>query len=435
MGEKQTGPDIPNSAKPGQDKPDFFKVIDAVVGAIPAGAKFCSAVTSTIGGYLVSGLGALLGATGPVSFFASLVVDIVGGYALQPFISDIIKWIAGQQVPTDVAGATLGNFANYGARLAANDVSTTHGGIAVGTLAANNLKIESYNQIATEFKHKPLFYKLFNRSDPDSTISKIMPNQGFSANQHSIANTLTSFPSVLKKTAALFGTVAHPRVLAATTAYDYGFPEYGYTLGEIDNPTYDDPYTNAAIVEQPGRLATLNDKYGKDCFGLTIDPLTFAITTSAQMTQDRYVNQSNTPAIATKCNDRSNTELTQYRFYIADLTAAKAIACYESIDEDACTELGFGTQPVTATTTSSPTKPNPPTINKFVHTGASNSNTFLYNVSSASSCYIQTLNPPASQQPFSPTLNADSGVTAGNGGSGTLICVNQNSDPATKVAT
>lgn len=63
--------------------------------------------------------------------------------------------------------------------------------------------------------------------------------------------------------------------------------------------------------------------------------------------------------------------------------------------------------------------PPAPSINYFNHNF---SNSFTYNVSNASSCTVFTDNPSGGQQNFSPSLGGNFGVTAGNGGSGSLQC-------------
>ncbi len=357
MGEKQTGPDIPNSAKPGKDKPAIFEVIDNIVAAVPGLAQACGAITSTIGGWIVTGLGAAIGASGPIGFIVNIGVDVIAGYALQPFISDLIRWIAGQQVPTDVAGAALGNFANYGTRLAANDVAITHGGTTLSSTVAQELKNENNAQLAVEFSHKSVFERVFDRSEPNSAVSRFMLKNHIPSNGQPLVATVAKLPSLVAQALSAFGSVFQPKTFAATAAsYDYGFPAYGYAPNEIDNPAYDDPYANAAIVEP--NLATLNTTYGEPCFGVTIDPTTHVITTSEASTSKRYIDQARDPSIEPKCNDRTNVELTRYRFYLADMSAAKAIACYESLDEEACTELGFGNAPIT--TPPSPVSTPPP---------------------------------------------------------------------------
>lgn len=417
LGEKQTGPDIPDSARPGQEKPQFLQKVDSIIAAVPGGSTVCSAVNSTTGGFIVSALGSLGG--GPLTVLGKFGIDQFVSYATAPFIEDVVRWLAGDLLEKNPKGALLGNFANFGARLAANDVSLTHGGAALSSLAASELRQDTDNQLAAEFRKKPLSTRLLDRTIPDSAISKLIYQHNIPSNGQTVLASITKIPGSVKTIMGTFISIFRPSVLAATTPYDFGFPEYGYSTTEIENPAYEDPYANAALVEP--RLDALNSKYGLPCFGLTIDPTTFAITTSADSVKKRYVNLSKDGG---ECNNRSNIELTQYRFYLADMSAAKAIACYEGLDEASCNELGFG-----ATSTASPTSTSgglaQPIINKFIQSPNPSGNAFIYNVSNADSCFVVTVNPPVSQQPFIPTLNVDTGVTAGNGGGGTLHCTNQ----------
>lgn len=346
LGQKTTGPDMPDGTKPGADsKPAFFGVVDSFVNAVPGGSVFCKGVNSTIGGWVLSGLSIVVAATGPIGFAINGSVEAAQYVLTGTFIDDLVRWIAGEQVDANAAGALLGNYANYGARLAANDASISHGGTALSASQEVALKNENNQLLNTEEQNKPLYARLLDPQDPDSFLGRLILNSPRLDGSSMVASA-TRFPGTLfTGFASSFRGLLSPKTQAASAPYDYGFPAFGFTLDEVDDNDYQDPYANAVFVEP--RLADLNSKYGEPCFNTTVDPATFALTT----TQAKRYDEINKAKV--KCDDRSNVELTRYRFYLADRAAANSMACYEGMDEESCAELGFGGS-TTGTTTPAP---------------------------------------------------------------------------------
>lgn len=323
LGQDPVGPDMPDETKPGQEKPGFFNVIDSIVDSVPGLAEACGAVTSRAGGWIID-IASWVGG-GPVAAIADFIVGEVTGKIAE----GVIRWLFGQQVALDAAGATFGNYANYGARLAANDVSISHGGSELSDEEAGQLALDSQLQLDTKLSNQSAFTRYFDLNEPGSLASKTL----FESPE--LTNPRTSLASVLSLPFKLFSSLVGnlmPKAFSAEPSnYDYGFAEYGFTLGEVDNEDYDNPFRYQDEVES--NLEQLNEDYGEPCFGLTIDPETYEIQPGRDA--KRY------DQIEDKCKDRSDSRLTKYRFYLADLTAAKALACYEGIDEASCSELGF----------------------------------------------------------------------------------------------
>jgi len=336
LGQPATGPKMPLSVN--TDQPSFFAGISSTVKSVSVlgvhvGETTCNALTSTAGGIVTDAITAAFAASGPIGFVAIFIGSQVVGSYVGSFINDVVdSLIVGAK--QNVKGALLGSYANYGARLAANDQAIAHGGTELTTTESVALKEDRNELLKNEEQHKSLFARYLDLSEPDSVASKtVFENPDLQGPQAVIA-------SLIVNPFKIFSSLARnliPKVSAATT-YDYGFPEFGFTLDELNDPDnlYDDPYAIAKEIEDPpGYLTELNDKYGNPCFGFTINPDTGALEPGNDIKKYNEIDP--------KCKDRSNTELTKYRYYLVDMTAQKSLLCYEGLDEASCKELGFDT--------------------------------------------------------------------------------------------
>lgn len=132
----------------------------------------------------------------------------------------------------------------------------------------------------------------------------------------------------------------------------YGVPEYGFSIEDRDNPLVDNPYENADYITDHPEIV---EEY-QECFGSTVS----ADGRLSPGQAKRY------DEIPDKCNSDS-TDLLRYRFYLLDTITAKSMACYESIDESACGELGLG-----GANASTPAGPTGPVANPGEDTSAQN---------------------------------------------------------------
>lgn len=352
LGESQTGPDMPSGARPNTDQPEFFKILSGAIDGIGAGPA-CDAVSSTVGGWAIDIFSWVTSATGPISLALNVASDIGTGVVVGSFMDDAIRWLVGSPLALDVGGALFGNYANYGALLAANDGAIAHGGIPLSNAQVSALNNERDVLLAKKFENKPLLTRYFDLQEPDSMASKI----AFGGSLDSVKNPTSNIARIATSPLTIFGGIAKnmtPKVKAANN-YDYGFPKFGFSLDEMDNVEYDDPIKLSEEIEPA--LASLNEKYGK-CFNTTVNPTTFALETKSDAIRYDTLNK---PDYA-ECKNRSNNELTKYRFYLADMTAAKSLACFDDIDDAACKELGAEGSGGAATTTQagpagSPTAP------------------------------------------------------------------------------
>lgn len=334
QGKEVTGPDMPEVDKPDVEKPRFFQVIDNIVNAFHGGGA-CDFVTSTVGSWVVNIAGTALTASTPVGFLVGMLSGQLTGYisgkVMAPFMRSLVGWLSGDVIDTYSArGALFGNYANYGSRLASNDLSIASGGTELSSAQSAALKEDTMEGIHREFAAKSVFQRYLSLTEPDSLASKVAFESGTTKTRIS---TLASMLNPIKSL-GIFADGFSQKTSAAAVNYDYGFPEFGFSLDEMDSDRYDNPFDNADRVEP--KLAELNSKYGEKCFGTTIDPDTGAVKVDDQAKRYNEVDSI--------CKDRSNQELTDYRFYLADVKTARASECYEGVDDEACAEMGFSSQ-------------------------------------------------------------------------------------------
>ncbi len=336
LGRPGVGVKMDDATKPGKDRPVFFETINTVT-SIPGISQTCSAMNSTIGSFLLSAGSIIATFSG-----AGGVILNVGGEAIQylaagAFMDDLVRILAGSAPEIAKAtGGTLGNYANYGAFLANNNAMAGMGGRSLKMSERLSLAEETRAEVFEKNKQKSLYARLFDIKDIDSLISRSVIQ-----NNH-LYDTQTAFASIIKSPFSFLGTIGssvtklNPRINAQTTLYDYGVDEIGFSIGERDSALVEDPYANADIVEP--QLAELNEKYGKVCFGTTIEPSTGKITyEKAPSYSDREKNKS-------VCGSDNKDEMfLRYRMFVADNITINSIACYESIDENSCKEIRLET--------------------------------------------------------------------------------------------
>lgn len=326
-GQTQTGPDIPDEAKPSKigDKPAFFDFVDKIPGL--------GAACSGIGQGILSLVG-----------FADTALDIVKTKTLEllniPNPEDvlaerIVRVLAGEEIDTEAKGAKLGNYANYGSRLAANDQSIAMGGRPLSGTEIAELDAQSKEERNYEFHQQSLYAQLFNIQDANSLVATL--GRDLPRNTSSFASMIISSPG------RFFGSLFKPA--QAATNYDYGFTEYGFSTTEKNSDRYDDPEGNGVYKEVEDNLDYLNTTYG-NCFSTTV-----TIDKTNPDATPRLVSGSAAryDEIEKPGSDCLNTDVlfTDYRFYIADTVTAHTLACNEG-DEDSCNQLGFGSVSVGA---------------------------------------------------------------------------------------
>ncbi len=318
QGQPQTGPDIAKEAKPSEHgTPIVFQAVDS----IPFVGSTCG-VAAAIGGLPI-----IKQVTGAISSLVSTAANAalgLFGYTIEGLLSSLIQLIAGSAVDLTSQGAALGNLANYGVKLMANDQAISQGGRALTNTEVAQL---TQRDKANNPVNANIASRYLNPYDSNSLVASLIDRVPISFAQ--LGSTLASLPNIFQMAISSLATLLGGQA-SAGTSYDYGFATYGFSAAEQDDPRFDDPYANAAIVEP--QLATLNQKY-QDCFSTTIDPVTFAVSTGPSV-NERTVNKDG------HCTDGSD-DLLRFRYYIADMVNATSAACYYG-DEGSCSQMGFG---------------------------------------------------------------------------------------------
>jgi hypothetical protein len=335
---------------------------------------------------LVFALAPVCSTTGQI---AQVVIGFLGGgitgtlvqlgvsEAVGPAIlGEAAHWLAGSAIDPNAAGADYGNAINYGSRLAANAQAVSQGGRKLNDSEAATLTAFENSQYEQDFQSHNIAYKLFNPYDGRSAIAKIIDQQSPNVNQE-ISNVATALFNV----SHFFTAISKPftaRAHAAAASYDYGFPLYGFGVDEMNDPAVKNPYQNADVVV--GSILPAHPEYldwANKCFGVTIDPTSFDITsygtdkidpnTPDPTKQNFYTNQdsdcntsvayihpgsvqvaaSGSTAVASCAGNQSDAcNKLRVRFYIYDSENAESAACYvgnsdDSSTQQACTHVGF----------------------------------------------------------------------------------------------
>ncbi len=250
------------------------------------------------------------------------------------WIDDIVRIAAGVEVNPEAVGAALGNIAVDGARLFANGSAIAFGGrVLSGTeTLINDARRDEI--IAFENSQKSAWERYLSFNNPRSMVSMAsmrMP-QGYAA------SIVDVFTSPFKSAAGIFSPAY------AVETYDYGFPQFGFSYGEIEDPTYENPYENMQKLEEmPGiDIDELHETIGRDCFDLDIQENPSGGVFNAT-SNTHYFGDDGLIMRCTKARDELNNDeaFNRYRFYLLDTSMITTLACYEGF-ETYCQELGFG---------------------------------------------------------------------------------------------
>lgn len=332
LGNSDTGQDIPESARPSKEKPVFFKTVDSVVDTIHAG-PVCDLVTSTVGTITVTvaGLAAAL-ASGPGAFALEGASTAASEIFSRAFMDDLLRWIAGDMVDVaEAAGAKFGGFATYGAFFAANNSARAMGGSNLSRSEVAALRVERQETMKFEQKQKSLYARILNPVEPNSLVASTVVANPNLISASSFANSLSNYPANIFSGLGNSIRSVLPGAYAQVEPFDYGIDKYGFSIDEREG-AIEDPYENAEYVES--LLPELNEKYGKACFGTTVDPENGKLSFESA---PPYID------LPDDCDRTTNSDpdFLRYRFYLADVTTLKTMSCYESVDESSCAELGY----------------------------------------------------------------------------------------------
>ncbi len=325
--------DLDPDLKPGKlgEKPEFFGLLDSIPGI----GTICGIDT------LIGGLPIIKQISDISSFGVDKILGVVG-LSQEKLISSLVNVLAGSSINFYAVGAELGNYLMYGGRLAANVLNISTGARELSSDEEIALLNEEQQKIIKQNQSKSFFARMFDVNDVDSLAGRAVINSPVTI------NSLVNKFSQIRPSSLLSSLIPSAKAGAINGGYfDYGFPAYGHSLAEQDDPRIQDPYANAEIVEAD--IADIDAKFG-DCFSKRIDPTTLDLIDNELARRD---------VTAAKCNDKTSEQLLRYRFYLPARVTETTLACYGG-DRQSCDTLGVqaGSENDTAdATTANSTEP------------------------------------------------------------------------------
>lgn len=357
QGRPQTGPPVDEKLSAVNKGSPFQPIIDKFNALTPEGFPDAKEVCSTIGQILTGVVTVVISILSGGAFsILSYVTQAAFAAVVTPFaINYLASLLAGSAVDTYRRGPHYADLANYGARLSANSIGLTRGGVELESSETKAIKTAINEQAEQEFANKSLKYRLFDPYDPKSAMAKLLdvPDPEVTANIAKMSQSVFSVGKMLGSLPSLFASTAHAQPV---TLYNYGFPEYGFSLDDLNNPAVADPYVNARDVK--GILESRPDLIDKAnrCFGIAIGQTPVAdipdtpaneagVAWSAKSvglpnpydktSDDRYELQD--------CKN-GGLEWLRVRFFILDSVLMDAAYCYETGDPESCDNVGFSPQ-------------------------------------------------------------------------------------------
>jgi hypothetical protein len=307
------------------------------------------------------------GAIGLALTIAGFATQTVGGFITtiaQTIITNQLageaaNWLAGKALNLTPVGADYGNTLNFGSFFAANDEAIGAGGRALSQDETQQTAALTNSVDQNDFNNHSLAYKLFDREDQRTLLSKMVDHTSPSPVQN-----FASLGASIFKVGHSFGTIIAsilPHAKAASASYNYGVPRYGFSVAELADPRLENPFENAChvvgcpaknidgfMVGSNNELTAAGQKYhdwALKCLGADISK-----TDSGQW---NVVSAKSSPVYKylldphSGCNDTSDFNHVRLRFFILDTETMNSMACYngEASDDEAnqaCNDIGFG---------------------------------------------------------------------------------------------
>jgi hypothetical protein len=266
------------------------------------------------------------------------------------------------------SGPLGGNLLAYGARYGADIGGAAEGLVPLANSNSTTTSYEQDKQSQQQFASEGLFARLFNIDDSRSLTGHLADSvtPGLTTN---LADSVTNVGGLGHSFLSNLSSMFLPKSLADSSAYDWGFPQYGLPsdLANTTDPSMANPYTNADDVATSLDACSDNGanpsncpmvKKASACFGVDVNQTqddsgknVWDVTPkqAVDMTADDYQSQD--------CGNDSNPNWQRMILFVLDTQTAKAAACWTG-DDQSCQGIGYGSQ---APTTGSPGAPPPTT--------------------------------------------------------------------------
>src|SRR5207253_1064227 len=101
-----------------------------------------------------------------------------------------------------------------------------------------------------QFHQQNFFARMFNPYTPYSLLGTILDKQNpqISANTNQALADVVGVPHIFSSLTSVISSLVVKPAKAAATPYDYGFPIYGFSQGDMSSTDVENPYTNASNV-------------------------------------------------------------------------------------------------------------------------------------------------------------------------------------------
>lgn len=286
----------------------------------------CGIVNSPVGELITFGIDL---AVAPASAF----VGLGASFLLSTLLDDAARWLAGEEISTEVAGAALGAIADQGSFFMSNAQYITLG----ATVLSDQERAEHQEIIEAEQRYyagqRHWSERYLSPSNANSLVSITLRNSPRDTGQvvAGLLNNRRAFVSV-------FGLL-NKKASAASTNFDYGVPKFAYRPDELvktsTDPSLENPFESAKPISD--LIPEMHQSFGEKCFGLKFDA-------DEHFQLVDLVNQKKLaehPDYA-DCR-RQDEEFLRYREYIGNLLTLVSLDCYLG-NTDACKEIGFADQ-------------------------------------------------------------------------------------------
>ena len=318
------------------------------INDIPGIGAACSTVGQIVGGVVSFALDW----EGVPALLQGIAKGVVVGSAQSAVINSAsgqtANWLAGQPVNTAAVGASFGNSVDYGAALAANQQAVESGGSQLSSQSVGQLQSSNTYAYTKEFQQHSLSYRMFSVDDPRSFISNVLADI-----QPSVSANITSFFSSLFNISSTFSkisSVTFKSVYAqsTTSGYNYGFPTYGFSEQDLNNPINQNPFENARYVTKNLLNNSTYISKAQSCFGVDIQNTDgrWNVTSSS----GQQVNPYSSTYGGNGCNEQAPSDCTgnssdscnwlRVRLFILDTETMNSMACYAG-GSQSCSDIGF----------------------------------------------------------------------------------------------
>lgn len=294
---------------------------------------------------------------GSASFALSVIsggfFTTVGGFAASYFATEYIvdgitDLLANKSIDPSKVGAPWGGYVDYGAKYGADIGSIQSAGEIMG--AGKALELQQFSKEIDDyaFSKEPLKDRLFNAKNRRSLAGKLVDKYPTSA-QEGANGIATLFTGTFASLGGALGSLSPSVKAQQAPAYNYGgAPKFGWTLDEITDERFVDPYLNAdkAAVILSGAKGEEYIKRAFECYGTVIadGPNGWDTTQTTDAFKTHVAGKR-----PTTCADRSDESWQRVRFFIWDTGLQQVDDCYDG-DAAACQQIGYGssenTQPV-----------------------------------------------------------------------------------------